>query len=139
MTDRLVVERLIAARPETVFRFFTSSDRWLQWQGTEAEIDARPGGVFRVNVLGDGFASGRFLEVDAPRRLVFTWGWESDGHAVPPGSSTVSIELEETGTSTLLRLEHRGLPNAPMVELHLRGWDMMVPRLASVAEAASDT
>ena len=56
-----VVERHIQAAPETVFGFFADPRRWLQWQGLEAELDPRPGGVFRMNVRGDGWASGRFL------------------------------------------------------------------------------
>jgi uncharacterized protein YndB with AHSA1/START domain len=39
-----------------------------------AEIDARPGGVFRMDVRGDGYASGRFLAVEPPHRITFTSG-----------------------------------------------------------------
>jgi uncharacterized protein YndB with AHSA1/START domain len=68
----LVVERRIRASPETIFRFFTDPERWLRWQGVAAELEPRPGGRFRMNVTGAGFASGRFIEVDPPRRVVFT-------------------------------------------------------------------
>jgi uncharacterized protein YndB with AHSA1/START domain len=70
----LVVERHIAASPATVFSFFADPGRWLRWQGVEAVIEPRPGGAFRMNVRGDGFASGRFVEVVPGRRIVFTWG-----------------------------------------------------------------
>ena len=90
----VVVQRRIKASPETVFSFFTDPTRWLQWQGVDATIEARPTGTFRVNVRGDGYASGRFTEVDPPRRVVFTWGWELPGNPVPPGSSTVEIDHE---------------------------------------------
>ena len=65
--DIVTVRRSIKARPATVFSFFTDRDRWLSWQGVTAEIDARPGGVFRMNVRGDGWASGRFTVVDLGR------------------------------------------------------------------------
>lgn len=85
----VIVERRIKAHPDIVCSFFTDRDRWLSWQGVEAEIDARPGGVFRMNVRGDGWAAGRFVTVDPPHRIVFTWGWEGDGspyHRAPAPS-----------------------------------------------------
>ena len=108
----LVVERRIQASPETVFGFFADPRRWLQWQGLEAELDPRPGGVFRMNVRGDGWAVGRFLQVDPPRRIVFTWGWEIERSPLPPGSSVVEVELIPQGDGTLVRLTHRDLPPA---------------------------
>jgi uncharacterized protein YndB with AHSA1/START domain len=129
VTDLVVVERRIAARPPTVFSFFTDRDRWLSWQGAEAEIDPRPGGLFRVNVRGDGWASGRFVTVDPHTTIAFTWGWEADGSPVPPGSSTVRITLAPAGPDgTLLRLVHSGLP-LPMVDLHRLGWEHYLARL----------
>src|SRR5688572_20343816 len=59
--DVVIVERVIKARPATVFAFFTERDRWLSWQGVSAEIDPRPGGVFRMNVRGNGYVSGEFV------------------------------------------------------------------------------
>lgn len=124
----VAVERRIDARPETVFSFFTDRDRWLSWQGVEAVIDPRPGGVFRMNVRGDGWASGRFVAVDPYRRIVFTWGWEGDGSPVPPGSSTVEITLIPDGTATVVRLVHGGLP-PPALPMHRDGWEHYLDRL----------
>ena len=89
-----MVERHVKASPETVFRFFTDPRRWLQWQGVDAVLEARPGGRFRMDVTGDGWASGQFVEVVPPRRIVLTWGWEVEGSPVAPRSSTVGVELE---------------------------------------------
>jgi uncharacterized protein YndB with AHSA1/START domain len=127
--DVVIVERRIKARQDTVYSFFTDRDRWLTWQGRAAEIDPRPGGVFRMNVRGDGWAAGRFVTVEPPHRIVFTWGWEGDGSPVPPGSSTVEITLEADGEdATLLRLVHRGLP-LPAMATHRDGWDHYLDRL----------
>ncbi|MFI7067207.1 SRPBCC domain-containing protein [Kribbella sp. NPDC050124] len=129
----VIVRRTIRARPDTVFSFFTDRDRWLSWQGITAEIDARPGGVFRMNVRGDGFASGRFVVVEPHHRLVFTWGWEGDGSPVPPGSSTVEITLvADSNDSTLLTLVHTGLP-FPALDAHRSGWDHYLDRLTTRA------
>ena len=66
--------------------------------------------MFRMNVRGDGWAVGRFLQVDPPRRIVFTWGWDIERSPLPPGASVVEVELIPQGDGTLLRLTHRDLP-----------------------------
>jgi uncharacterized protein YndB with AHSA1/START domain len=89
------------------------------------------GGLWRVNVTGQGFASGRVVEVVENERVVFTWGWER-GPAVPPGSTTVAIELVPDGDGTLIRLTHSDLP-PDQIEVHRYGWDHFVRRLADVS------
>ena len=130
-----VIERVltIAARPETVFRLLTDPKEYVRWKGQTADFDARPNGIFRVVFPnGTDVVSGRFVEVTPPRRVVFTWGWENNP-AVPPGSSTVEIDLEPAAGGTRLRLVHRGLPPAALAT-HTEGWDFFLPRLDAVAE-----
>ena len=128
----VVVERRVAVSPAEVFSYFTDADKWTAWQGTEAEIELVAGGVWRVNVTGDGFASGRVVEVVENERVVFTWGWE-EGPPVLPGSTRVAIELVPDGDGTLIRLTHSGLP-PDLVDIHGHGWEHYVSRLAAVAE-----
>jgi uncharacterized protein YndB with AHSA1/START domain len=128
----LVVERRVSVPPEKVFTYFTDARKWIAWQGIEAELELEPGGIWRVNVSGDGFASGRVVEVVANERIVFTWGWE-EGPPVPPGSTTVTIELVPEEGGTLIRLTHRDLP-PEQIDIHRYGWEHYVPRLAAVAE-----
>lgn len=130
---RLVVERRVSVPPPVVFAYFTDAEKWLAWQGTEAEIDLEPGGMWRVNVTGDGFASGRVVEVVENQRIVFTWGWEGMGSPVPPGSSTVAIDLLSDGDGTLIRLTHTDLPPEE-IEIHRLGWEHYTGRLGAVAE-----
>jgi uncharacterized protein YndB with AHSA1/START domain len=54
----VMVERRIKAGPATVFAYFTDPAKWLRWQGIEATIEPWPGGVFRMNVRGDGLRAG---------------------------------------------------------------------------------
>jgi uncharacterized protein YndB with AHSA1/START domain len=76
---------------------------------------------------------GSFLEIDPPRRVVFTWGWENSDLLVPPGSSTVEIDLVPDGDGTLLRLVHRGLPPRTRAP-HGEGWNHYLDRLVIRAE-----
>lgn len=127
----------IAARPETVFEFFTDQEKQLLWMGRRAELDARPGGIYLVEINDQATARGEFVEVDAPRRVVFTFGWDgqeagSGEHGVPPGSSRVEITLEPEGDGTLVRLRHLGLPEQAR-EIHGQGWQHYLDRLATAA------
>jgi uncharacterized protein YndB with AHSA1/START domain len=131
--DAVIVERRIAARPETVFSFFTDRDKWLSWMGQDGEFSFVPGGAYRTRVNGDNIAEGRFVEIDPPKRLVFTWGWAEGEMPVPPGSSTVEITLEPVPEGTLLRLVHRDLPSPEACAAHKEGWTHYVERLAVVA------
>lgn len=132
-TGVVTVERHIAARPETVFSFFTDRDKWLSWMGRDGEFSFEPGGTYRTNVTGENVAEGRFVEIDPPKRIVFTWGWAEGGMPVPPGSTTVEITLEPVADGTLLRLVHRGLPSPEACAAHQEGWTYHLDRLATVA------
>jgi uncharacterized protein YndB with AHSA1/START domain len=129
VADELVVERRVAAPPSAVFAYLTDGDRWARWQGASADIDARPDGLFRVTMADGSAAEGRFIEVVADTRVVFTWGWRGSP-TLPPGSSTVEIHLVPDGDGTLVRLTHRGLPALDR-PIHLIGWQHYVARLAT--------
>jgi uncharacterized protein YndB with AHSA1/START domain len=121
----------IDASPEAIFPFLTDPQKIVRWKGVDATVEASPGGVYRVNVTGVKHAVGEYLEVDAPNRVVFTWGWEGD-EQLPPGSSTVTIELISDGDGTIVRLTHSGLPEGADAA-QLQGWEHFLPRLAIVA------
>jgi uncharacterized protein YndB with AHSA1/START domain len=133
--ERFCFERTIeiAARPETVWRLLTVPGELTRWMGLAATLDLRPGGAYRVAMLPGSAVSGALVEIDPPRRLVCSWGWEDEGHPVGPGSSTVEFELTPTATGTLLRLRHRDLPGPAAAASHRRGWDHYLPRLALAA------
>ena len=123
----------IAARPETVFPFFTDPEKMTMWKGTWANLDPRPGGMYRVNVTGTAIARGEYLEVSPVTRVVFTWGWEGKDSAVPPGSSTVEVTLTPDGDGTVVRLLHRGLSAEAAAE-HRQGWTHYLGRLTETSE-----
>ena len=129
-----VVERevRIAASPETVYDFLVDPDRMIQWMGRKAELDPRPGGIFRVDLNGRHISRGEFVELDPPHRVVFTFGWEADTSVVKPGISTVEVDLTAEGEGTLVRLTHRDLP-AEARDSHGHGWEHYLERLVLAA------
>lgn len=135
-----VVEReiVIAAPPATVFEFFRDPALMALWLGRGHALDPRPGGAFRVEVSDGNVASGVYTVVDPPRRIAFTWGWETQNFSeihFPPSASLVEIELEPKDSGTLVRLRHRGLPD-PMADMHRERWGRYLQRLRSACRAA---
>ena len=119
----------IEATPDTVFQYFTDPTKYVQWMGTGARITSTPGGEYRVRMRDGVETSGEFVEIDPPKRVVFTWGWKHDA-AVPPGSTRVEVSLEPDGTGTRVVLRHHNLPSAEQIEHHRQGWELYLNRLA---------
>ena len=127
----LVREIMIDATPETIWPFLVDPEKHVEWLGTVADIDPRPGGVYRVLVQGRHQSAGEYVEVVPLERVVFTFGWEEEGNPIRPGSSTIEISLHPEGEKTLVRLAHRGLPEDAVSD-HTHGWDHYLGRLAIV-------
>jgi uncharacterized protein YndB with AHSA1/START domain len=125
-------EIMIAATPETIWPFLVEPAKHVEWLGTVADIDPRPGGRYRVNVAGEFPSAGEYVEVVPLEKVVFTFGWDQDGHPIPPGSTTVEITLHPEGDKTRVRLVHRGLPDDAVGD-HTHGWDHYLGRLAVAA------
>jgi uncharacterized protein YndB with AHSA1/START domain len=137
MADRpapeIVKTVIIRAAPEALFAYFTDPTKMLEWIGTEVDLDPRPGGLFRVVPNRVDVIRGRYLEVTPPSKIVFTWGFEGDGQALPAGASVVEITLRPVDEGTELRLVHRALPDG-IREAHAAGWSHYVARIALAAE-----
>ena len=130
--DAVTCEVVVPAPPDEVFRYFVEPALLVRWIGISASLEPRPGGRFRFEVADGEWCSGSYLEVVPGRRVVFTWGWDSGAIPVPPGSSTVEVELSAEPEGTRVRLVHRDL--APEVrQLHAEGWASFLPRLAAAA------
>lgn len=127
------VEQRIAAPPSTVYRYLTESEKWVLWQSQTADLDARPGGSFELEMENGMRARGQFTELIPNARVVFTWGWV-DRPGIPPGSTEVTVDLVDEDGGTLLILTHRALPDDE-VAAHREGWKNHLPRLAEVASA----
>lgn len=130
--DAVELSTWIAARPETVFAFLTEPERLVQWIGLVAELEPRPGGLFRVDMNGQTVVRGQYVTVEPPRRVLFTWGHE-DGTLLPAGSSTVEIVLTPDQGGTRVQLRHSGLPGSEQ-PAHRSGWGHYLARLKTRVE-----
>ena len=137
-TATVRVTRRIAASPERAF------DAWLDPAtagqflfatptGTmiRVEIDARVGGRFnftdRRPEMGDVEHVGEYLELDRPRRLVFSF-------AVPKFSdqrSTVALDFRPDGAGCEVTLTHEGVLE-DYAQRTEQGWGMILGRLGEL-------
>lgn len=131
-TTEHVLERTvtIAARPETVFRYFTDPERFAAWWGAGSSIEPRPGGAVHIRYPNGVVAGGEIVEIVPLERIVFTFGYES-GQPMAIGASRVSITLEGTSRGTALRLRHE-LPTAEARDAHVQGWRYQLAVFANV-------
>ena len=95
-------------------------------QMTRVEIDPRPGGKFTiVRRDGEEFEHvGEYLEIERPRRLVFTFGVPR----LSPEFTRVAIEISRTGSGCELTLIQKDvLPD--YAERNDKGWTMILDSL----------
>ena len=136
----LVVTHRYSAAPERVFDAFLDVDvapRFLfatsNGQMIEASSDPRVGGRFvyveRRPGMGDVRHVGEFLEIDRPRRLVFSFG-------VPqfdPRMTTVEIDIRPDGQGCELTLTQHGVP-PEWAEGSTDGWRRILAGLEPALE-----
>jgi len=133
---QVVVERVVSAQRERVFRAWTDPvliEKWFAPAGmTPVGVEASPvvGGSYRIGMRQPGgktnFVSGKYIEIVPPERLVFTWAWQSDP---PEAASLVTVEFFEQGSATRLVLTHVKLPDHAAQEDHRRGWEACLDQL----------
>jgi uncharacterized protein YndB with AHSA1/START domain len=121
---------LIRARRETVFRYFTDSERWAAWWGAGSTIDPRPGGRVFVRHPNAVESAGEVIEIDPPRRIVYTFGFSS-GTPMPEGGSRVTITLDDDPAGTRLHLRHEFAEVAAR-DHHVQGWRYQLAVFANV-------
>lgn len=132
---RLAEKEVVLDAPMTeVFRHLTTVEGLLKWIAVDAVVEPVPGGRLQWTHENGATMIGRFIELDPPHRLVFAYGWKDDLMGVPPESTTVEINLEETGGKTTLSLAHRSIP-PDVVADHMRGWTFFLARLQGALAA----
>ena len=125
-------EIFIAARRETVFRYFQDSERFAAWWGEGSRIAGEAGGEVLIRYPNGETASGHVVESVPPERVVFTYGYDTEGKPIGPGGSRVTIELTENPRGTDLVLTHEVTDQA-IADMHVPGWRYQLGVFANVA------
>jgi len=127
--------KLLPASPEQVFDAWTDPDSLAKWflpgpvKIGPVELDLRVGGRYRIVIVGETEHElwGEYLEIERPKRLVFTWYSANTGG----GETLVTIEFEARGERTELTLTHEQLPNRQAAAQHESGWTNILDALGN--------
>jgi uncharacterized protein YndB with AHSA1/START domain len=137
MTDGISITRVFDAPRERVWREWTEPEAFADWYGGAAveipassvTMDVRVGGEWRATMLferGEIHWKGEYLEIDEPRRLVFTVTDRPDGDA----RELVTVELVDLGDGrTEMRFEQRGGMTPEQYERAGKGWGTFFARM----------
>ena len=134
----LRLRRRFQAPRETVFTAWTKPEALKQWwcpQGwtpAEIEVDLRVGGAYRIGMRRTNggppvYACGKFLEVQPPSKLVYTWQWDGAFEYLP--EMRVTVQFLDVSGATELILTHENFPDLQVRQQHRHGWIVACDRL----------
>jgi uncharacterized protein YndB with AHSA1/START domain/DNA-binding transcriptional ArsR family regulator len=130
-----VFEVYIKTTPERLWEAITDpAQRAIYSFGVQTQSDWTPGSDYTAGVPGVvDISSGTNVEVDPPHRLVQTLDalWSDEVRA--QGTTRVTWEIEQVGTSCRLTVIHDGLPAQANPELY-GGWPMILSGLKTLLE-----
>ena len=133
----LTFTRTIHAAPAEVLRGFTHPTLLRDWLCDHASAEARLGGPIFLSWQQGYQVMGRYIHLDLPGGLSFTWLGSGD-----PGQTLVEVTAVPSGEETALRLVHTGLGEGPAWELQSSRWNNDWPEalenLQSVVETGVD-
>ena len=138
-TAALSLRRTFQASRERVFRAWTTPEEIKRWKGPGdrttpvVEVDLRVDGKYRVHMRSpDGSEVrlvGVYREVDPPKKLVYTWVWETSPEM---GETLVTVEFLARGRATEVVLKHEFFPADDARDLHEHGWSGSLDKLAEI-------
>ncbi|OBA96470.1 ATPase [Mycobacteriaceae bacterium 1482268.1] len=141
MTDAATVrvQRVLPASPDVVFGEWLDRESLREWmcprpvRVLDVTVEPRLGGRVRFDVDDSGtrvLISGRFLAIERPRLLRFTW--TNSNWPDPTTESVVTVTFEPVGEDeTLMSIEHSLLPPEEF-ESFDSGWTLTIDQLAAV-------
>jgi uncharacterized protein YndB with AHSA1/START domain len=136
------LHRVLAARPEKVYRAFIEPDamaRWLPPNGFTAKVhhmDAKVGGTYRMSFTNfttgsSQYFGGEYRELVPQERLRFT---DKFDNPELPGEIQVTVTLKKVAVGTDLTIVQEGLPEVIPVEACYLGWQQSLHNLATLVE-----
>ncbi len=141
-TGAVRFHRVLAAKPEKVYRAFLDADamvKWLPPYGFTCKVhhlDATVGGTFRMSfknfTTGNSHAfGGDYLELVPHERIRYTDTFDDPNL---PGVMEVTVRLKAVSVGTEIYIEQTGIPHVIPVEACYLGWQQSLAQLALLVE-----
>lgn len=132
-----VYETFIRAEPERIWQAITSAEFTRQYfHRTHVSSSWNVGDRVQFTYDdGTEVVEGEILEIDPPRRLVYSWHVLYDPQAKQERPSRVAYEIEPLGSVCRLRIVHDDFDADSVVYPEIsRGWSAIVCSLKSLLE-----
>jgi len=146
----LKMRRTFDAPRELVWRAWSNPEilvLWMgpvEWPAVSATCDFRVGGEWRICLRSPAtgenlWQGGVYTEIDAPRRLAFTFKWDESHEDGPPVDTRVTVDFSEIdGGRTVMDFTHEGLKSEQSLTGHRHGWTSTADRLEAWLAANPD-
>jgi uncharacterized protein YndB with AHSA1/START domain len=142
MSSTVRLHRVLATRPEKVYRAFVEADAIASWLPpfgflcTVHELEAREGGTHRMSfrnfTTGNSHSfGGTYLELVPGEKLIYTDSFDDPGM---PGEMKVTVTLRAVSVGTELSIEQEGIPDVIPPEACYLGWQESLRKLAKLVE-----
>lgn len=142
MPNTVRLHRVLATRPEKVYRAFLEPDamaKWLPPNGftcTVHRLEPKAGGSHRMSfrnfTTGASHAfGGEYLELVPNERLRYTDRFDDPNL---PGEMTVTVTLRKVLVGTEVTIVQEGVPDAIPIEACYLGWQESLRSLARLVE-----
>lgn len=146
MPGTVRLHRVLATRPEKVYRAFLEADalaKWLPPNGfvcTVHHLEPHVGGTFRMSFRNFTTGSahsfgGEYLELVPNARLRYSDKFDDPGL---PGRMEVTVTLKKAMVGTEASIVQDGIPDAIPVEACYLGWQESLLNLARLVEPEID-
>lgn len=142
MPSTVTLHRVLATKPEKVYRAFVEPDAVASWLPpfgftcTVHKLNAKVGGEHRMSFRnfttgGSHSFGGTYKELVPGEKLVYT---DSFDDANLPGEMTVTVILKAVSVGTDVQIEQKGIPDLIPVEACYLGWQESLRKLAKLVE-----
>lgn len=142
MPSTVRLHRVLATKPEKVYRAFIEVDamaKWLPPNGftcTVQHFEAKVGGTFRMSfrnfTTGKSHAfGGAYLELVPGERLRYTDTFDDPNL---PGEMQVTVTLKQVSVGTDVTIVQEGIPDVIPAEACYLGWQESLRNLARLVE-----
>jgi uncharacterized protein YndB with AHSA1/START domain len=142
MPHTVKLHRVLATRPEKVYRAFIEADamaKWLPPNGftcTVHQFDAKVGGTFKMSfrnfTTGASHSfGGEYVELVPHERLRYTDKFDDPNL---PGLMQVTVSLKKVSVGTELNIVQEGVPDVIPPEACYLGWQDSLRNLAQLVE-----
>ena len=142
MPSTIHLHRVLATKPEKVYRAFVEADalaKWLPPNGftcTVHEFEGKVGGSYKMSFRnfttgGSHSFGGEFVELVPGERLRYTDRFDDPNL---PGQIEVTVTLKEVLVGTEINITQAGIPDAIPAEACYLGWQESLRNLAKLVE-----